>query len=176
MRELADRPLPARAVACALFVAALLAFQLPFVTVTADRRSAEATGYELATRDVPFKGSYVQESFRGEVEHWIGRGEGPALIAFVSLLTAAALVWIPWRAGPLIASCTGLLALLGLFGLYQRVGSIAALAETQRHAGFWFAVVFALAGAFWSTYVLTRTPWWRKPDLSDHRDYFAGRG
>jgi hypothetical protein len=173
VRELADRPVPARAVACALFLASLLAFQLPFVTVTADRRRAEATGFELAARDVTYEGTYIQESFRGEVEHWVGRGEAPALIAFVSLLAAAALVWIPWRAGPAIASTASLVALVAMFGLYQRVGSISALAVTVRHSGFWYALVFALAGGLWSTYVLTRTPWWWKPDLSGHRDYFA---
>ncbi len=175
MRELADRPLHARAVACGLFLAALFSFTFPFVTVSADRRTATATGYELASHDVTYEGTYVQRSFRGEVEHWIGRGEGPALIAFVLLSVAAALVWIPWRAGPAIATGAGLLALLALFGLYQRVGSIAALAVTERHRGFWVVFLFALAGDIWSAYVLTRTPWWWKPDLSGHRDYFAER-
>lgn len=161
--------------ACGLFLAALFAFMYPFVTVTADRRAATATGFELATYDVTYEGTYVQESFRGEVEHWIGRGQAPALVAVASLVAAALLVWIPWRAGPMIASVAALVALVAMFGLYQRVGSIAALAVTQRHGGFWVALLFGLAGAFWSTYVLTRTPWWWKPDLSNHRDYFADR-
>jgi hypothetical protein len=173
VRELADRPIAARAVACALFLAALFSFMYPFVTVTADRRSATATGFELAMHDVTFEGTYVQESFRGEVEHWIGNGQGPALVAFVMLLIAAAFVWIPWRGGPMVASVATLIAVLFMFALYQRVGSIAALAETQRHGGYWVALCFALAGGLWSTYVLIRTPWWWKPDLSGHRDYFA---
>jgi hypothetical protein len=173
MKELAHRPLPARAFAASLFALAVLAFSLPFISVVADRRTAEATGFELATRSVTFHGTYVHESYRGETERWTGRGEVPALIALVSLMGALALVWIPWRGGPTAATILGLLALVTFYALTQRVGSVESFAVTDRKFGLTFAVVFTLAAAGWSMYLLAHTPFWRKPDLAGKRDYFA---
>jgi hypothetical protein len=173
MRELAHRPIPARALACGLFALAVLAFTLPFVSVVADRRTAEATGFELATRSVTFHGRYYHESYRGETERWIRRAEAPALIAFVTLIAALALVWIPWRSGPLAASVLGTFALLTFYALSQRAGSTESFAVTDRRFGFTFAVLFTLAATAWSFFLLAHTPFWREPDLAGQRDYFA---
>jgi hypothetical protein len=173
VKEFAYRPVPARALAASLFALAVLAFSLPFISVVADRRTAEATGFELATRSVTFHGTYVHESYRGETERWTRRGEVPSLIALVLLMGALALVWIPWRTGPTAGTILGLLALVTFYALTQRVGSTEAFAITDRRFGFTFAVLFTLAAAGWSTYLLVHTPLWRKPDPAGQRDYFA---
>ena len=173
MRNFVHQPLAARALAAALFALAVLAFTLPFVSVVADRRTAEATGFELATRSVTFHGTYVHESYRGETERWIRRGEVPSLIALVSLMAALALVWIPYRTGPVAASALGVFALLTFYALSQRVGSAESFAVTDRRFGFTFAVLFTLPATVWSVYLLANTPFWRKPNLAGRRDYFA---
>ena len=68
-------------------LAALFSFMLPFVPVTADRRIAEATGFELATRDVTFHGHVRPGSFRGEASAGSATAEAPALVAFVMLVS-----------------------------------------------------------------------------------------
>ena len=173
MKDFVHQPLPARAVAAALFALAVLAFTLPFVSVAADRRTAEATGFELATRSTTFHGTYVHESYRGETERWIRRGEVPSLIALVTLMTALAVVWIPWRTGPAAASALGVFALLTFYALSQRVGSAESFAVTDRHFGLTFAILFTLAATGWSVFLLANTPFWRKPNLAGRRDYFA---
>ena len=175
MRDLAHRPLPARLVATALFGLAALAFLLPFLRVTADRRVGEATGWELASKSVEYSGTYVQLAFEGEVERWTVAGEAPALIAFVALVAAAVLVWIPFRVGPAVASGLGLLALFALFGLYLRVDSLLALADVHRRYGLAVSAFLTLAASAWSVLAAVETHyWWRPPEGDRHkRDYFA---
>ena len=175
MRSLADRPLPARVLATLLFGLAALSFALPFLHVTADRRVAEATGYELATKSIRYSGTYVQLAFEGEAERWATAGEAPALLALVLLVAAAVLVWIPWRVGPAVAFGCGVVALLALFALYLRVDSQLALADVNRRYGLAIAAVLTLAGTAWATLVAVEARyWWRPSDEDRHRrDYFA---
>jgi hypothetical protein len=175
VRPFAARPLPARLVTTALFALAALSFVLPFLRVTADRRVAEATGWELATKSIEYSGTYVQLAFQGEAERWATAGEAPALLAVVLLVAAAVLVWLPWRVGPAVASGCGALALFMLFALYLRVDSQLALADVNRRYGLAVAALLSLAGTVWATLVAVETHyWWRPPEGDRHRrDYFA---
>ena len=175
MRLFAARSVPARLVATALYALAALSFLLPFLRVTADRRVAEATGWELATKSVQYSGTYVQLAFQGEAERWATAGEAPALLALVLLVVAAVLVWLPWRVGPAVAFGCGVLALFMLFALYLRVDSQLALADVNRRYGLAVAALLTLAGTVWATLVAVETRyWWRPPEGDRHgRDYFA---
>ena len=175
MRTFAARSVPARLVATALFALAALSFLLPFLRVTADRRVAEATGWELATKSVQYSGTYVQLAFQGEAERWATAGEAPALLAVVLLVAGAVLVWLPWRVGPAVAFGCGVLALFMLFALYLRVDSQLALADVNRRYGLAVAALFSLAATVWATLVATETRyWWRPPEGDRHRrDYFV---
>ena len=153
MRQLAARPLPARLVATGLFALAALSFLLPFLRVTADRRVAEATGWELATKSIQYSGTYVQLAFQGEAERWATAGEAPALLAVVLLVAAAVLVWLPWRIGPAVAFGCGVLALFMLFALYLRVDSQLALADVNRRYGLAVAALLTLGATVWATLV-----------------------
>jgi len=175
VRSFAARSVPARLVATGLFALAALSFLLPFLRVTADRRVAEATGWELATKSVEYSGTYVQLAFQGEAERWATAGEAPALLAVVLLVAGAVLVWLPWRVGPAVAFGCGVLALFMLFALYLRVDSQLALADVNRRYGLAVAALLTLAGTVWATLVAVETRyWWRPPEGDRHgRDYFA---
>jgi hypothetical protein len=169
-----------RAIASALFGLAALTFVLPFLSVEADRRRAEATGIELVTSSVRFSGTYVQQAFRGEAERWAHAGERPALIAFCLLLSGLVLVWLPWRIGPTAATLCGALALVAFYALYQRVGSRYALAITHHRAGMVLAIVLASLAFAWSILLFLNEPYWWRARPGGGRDYFPppdpGRG
>lgn len=175
MRSLAARPLAARLLGTLLFALSALAFVLPFLHVTADRRTADATGYQLASKSVEYSGTYIQEAFAGEAERWSTAGEAPALLALVLLVAGALAVWLPWRVGPTAAFGCGVLALLALFALYLRVDSPLALAEVDRRFGLLATALLAAAATGWAVVAAVETPyWWRPPEGDRHRrDYFA---
>jgi hypothetical protein len=128
-------------------VGALAAFLLPWLTVTADLRRAEATGLELVTRDVEFTGHYVHDAWRGEVENIVQNAEIWALPAFVAVVAALVLVLIPRRAtwwGALGA--TGAAALLMLFW-FQAASSTFSPPHSNRHFGMWVTLALLVLAA-----------------------------
>ena len=175
MRSFAARPLLARIVGSILFALAAVAFALPFLHVTADRRTADATGYELASKSVEYSGTYVQQAFAGEAERWATAGEAPALLALAVLVVGALAVWLPWRVGPAAAFGCGVIALLALFALYLRVDSPLALADVDRRFGLAVAALLTAGATGWAVLAAVETPYWWRPSEEDRhrRDYFA---
>jgi hypothetical protein len=172
LNAFAARRVAGRAVASGIFLFAALVFSLPFLSVDADRRHAEATGWELVTSNVRFSGEYVQEAFRGEAENWAHAGEAPALIAFVLIVLGLTLVWLPWKVGPCVAlSCAGL-ALVSFYALYQRIGSRFALAITHHRVGLILAIILTALAFLWSLLLLLREPYWWRARKGEYRDYF----
>lgn len=171
-----DRPLVVRLVAAVAFVAALVAFTLPFVAVSSDRRAGEGTGIELARGDPTYSGHYVHAAYEGQVETPLRDGRLPALVALVA--AAAILVWLPWRLGPAAGRTAGLVALAAFAGLFQATTTLYGLAETDRRYGFWAAGLALTLATAWSVVAAVKTRWWlRPPPPPDpaRRDFFAPR-
>ena len=168
-----DRPLFVRLFVSAAFVVAGLAFTLPFMAIYSDRRAGEGTGVELALGEPAYSGAYVHEAYEGQVEGPLRDARLPALVALV----AAVLVWLPWRLGPAAGTTAGLVALLGLAGLFQATTTLFGLAATDRRYGFWLAGIALAVATTWSTAVAVKTRWWLRPPAPDpaRRDFFAPR-
>jgi hypothetical protein len=126
---------------------ALASFLLPWLTVTADERRAEATGLELVTGDVGYTGQYVHDAWRGEVERLVENGESWALPAFVAVVVAVALVLLPWRpawwAGLAVTGAALILILLWL----QATSSAFNPPDPNREWGVWSALVLLVLAA-----------------------------
>lgn len=136
-----------RAAAPLALAGALAAFLLPWLTVTADLRRAEATGLELVTADVEFTGHYVHDAWRGEVENVVQNAETWALPAFVAIAAALALVLIPLRAAWWAAlGATGAAAVLALFW-FQAASSTFSPPHSNRLFGMWVALAFLVLAA-----------------------------
>lgn len=113
-----------------LFVAAALAFLLPFGTVSCDADEVSFTGIELATYQVDADSSSAD--LRGDVESEAG---WLALIALAASLTGVLFAAAGRRGGGICAS-VGLLAMqLLLFS------GVASLATVHVRAGYWLALV-----------------------------------
>jgi hypothetical protein len=118
----------------------------------------------------------VHEAYEGQVEGPLRDARLPALVALVATLVAAVLVWLPWRLGPAAGMTAGLVAVLGLAGLFQATTTFFGLAATDRRYGFWLAGIVLAVATTWSTAVAVKTRWWLRPppDLA-RRDFFAPR-
>ena len=170
VRELVDaRPLLVRLAACGLFVAAALAFLLPFTAANADSRVGEATGLALARGEPSLSGRYVHGAFEGEVERVFAEADGPALAALLAALAGALLAWLPWRTGPVAAAVA---SAGSLYVLHQTAGT--AFAEAEIRYGFWAAVLAIVAAGGWTVTLVAWSPWWWRPSRDEgRRDYFA---
>ena len=128
-------------------VGALAAFLLPWLTVTADLRRAEATGLELVTGDAEFTGHYVHDAWRGEVEKIVENAQTWALPLFVVVVAALALVLIPLRAAWCVAlGATGVAVVLALFW-FQAASSTFSPPDSNRHFGMWVALALLVLAA-----------------------------
>lgn len=125
----------------------LASFLLPWLTVTADRRRAEATGIELVTRNAEYTGEYVHDAWRGEVEGVVGDSELWALPAFVAVAVALAFVLIPLRATWLASLAASAVALVLLFLWVQASSSAFRPPVSDRHWGAWLALTFVALAA-----------------------------
>jgi len=168
-----QRPLAARAVACALFLLVLSAFTLPFAIVTADLRRAEGTGIEFALGTPSYSGHYVHDSYKGEVERLVDYAQPVALVALVAILAAVALVWIPWKWGPAAGITFASLGFGALVWFHQAVSSAGTFAGTEYRGGFWISLGLVLVAGLWSVVLFLRTPFWWRADTGPRRDYFA---
>ncbi len=169
-----DRPLVVRLVAAVAFAAALVAFTLPFIAVSSDRRSGEGTGIELARGEPTYFGHYVHAAYEGQVETPLRDGRLPALVAPAA---AAILVWLPWRLGPAAGTTVGVVAVAALAALFQATTTLYGLAETDRRYGFWAAGLALMLATAWSVVAAVKTRWWLRPPPPDpaRRDFFAPR-
>ncbi len=123
-------------------VIALGSFLLPWLTVSADRRRAEATGIELVTRNVEYTGSYVHDAWRGEVEGVVQDGQLWALPAFVAVAVALILALIPIRAAFWASLGVSGAALILIFLWVQATSSVFRPPVSDRHWGVWLALTF----------------------------------
>jgi hypothetical protein len=126
---------------------ALVAFLLPWLTVTADLRRAEATGLELVRRDVEFTGHYVHDAWRGEVEKIVEHAQTWALPAFIASAVALVFVLIPLRATWWAAlGATGAAAILTLLW-FQAASSAFNPPDSSRSFGMWLALALLVLAA-----------------------------
>jgi hypothetical protein len=126
---------------------AAVSFLLPWLTVTADERRAEATGLQLVTGDPELTGHYVHDAWRGEVEKIVGNAEVWALPAFVAVLAALGLTLIPHRLAWWAAlGATGVAAVLGLLW-FQASSSTFNPPDSNRGGGVWIALAFLVLAA-----------------------------
>lgn len=145
------RPLVSRKVSPALFAAILVAFAMPFGTVSCDGPPVEFTGYELATwrvqQTTPPAKTEDGASLPGRVE-----GEASA-IAFVMLATAVAGLGLglAGRHGAGFASAAGLVCAMVLWSRVADLGSGAA-----PRSGFELATVLFIVLAFWHAFLALR--------------------
>jgi len=123
----ATRP---RLTSVTLFVAAALAFLLPFGTVSCDSDEVSFTGLELATYQVDADSSSAD--LRADVESEAG---WLALIALAASLTGVFFAAVGRRGGGICAS-VGLLAMQLLF-----LSAAASLATVEVRAGFWLTLI-----------------------------------
>jgi hypothetical protein len=128
-------------------LAAVASFLLPWLTVTADERRAEATGLELVTRDTELTGHYVHDAWRGEVETVVGHAEAWALPTFVAVLIALGFALVPlrlaWWASLAVTGAAAVLALLWV----QASSSTFEPPYSDRGAGVWVAVALLVTAA-----------------------------
>jgi hypothetical protein len=144
----------ARFVSPALFAAILVAFALPFGTVSCEGPPVQFTGYELATRTVPQTtppattddGESLPDAIEDEAGGW-------ALIALVAAALGAALGFARRRGGGFAASA-GLIAVAGLFwSSFDVLGG----PEVEYELGYVAtAVLFALAAVWHSALAIRR--------------------
>jgi hypothetical protein len=173
LSDLDERPLAARALACALFLLVLAAFTLPFAVVTADLRRAEGNGIEFAIGQPAYSGHYVHDSYRGEVERLVDYAQPVALVALVAFVAGVLLVWIPWKWGPAAGMVCAALGFGALVWFHQAVNSAGTFAGTEYRGGFWISLGLAVVAGLWSVLLFLRTPFWWRADTGPRRDYFA---
>lgn len=130
----------ARIAAPLVLAGALVSFLLPWLTVSADQRRAEATGVELASRDVHYSGRYVHQAWHGEVEGIIEDAQLWALPAFVAVALALVLVFLPFRAAWWAALCATAVSVILVFLWIQATSTAFRPPIPDRHWGVWIAL------------------------------------
>jgi hypothetical protein len=145
------RRLVSRKVSPAIFVAILVAFALPFGTVSCEGPAVEFTGYELATWQVQqTTPPAVTDDGRSLPETIESQASAIAFLMLVSVLTGLVL-GIAGRRGAGFATLGGL-----FFGalLWSRVFDIDSGAEPR--GGFELATLLLIALAFWHAVLAIR--------------------
>lgn len=130
----------ARIAAPLVLAGALASFLLPWLTVSADLRRADATGVELVSRDVHYSGRYVHQAWRGEVEGIVEDAQLWALPAFVAVALALVLVLVPFRAAWWAGLVSTAVALILVFLWIQASSSAFRPPIPDRHWGVWVAL------------------------------------
>ena len=130
------------------FAVALLAFALPFATVSCDESSVQVSGAELVVRSAPeTEGFAAPEGVElGELVVAYGGGLATAaFLAFALSLLAAVRRWAPaWAA---LAGAVGVVALLFLKTRGSDGGGAGEIAEVDARIGGWLAAGAGAAGA-----------------------------
>jgi hypothetical protein len=123
-----------------VLVAALACFSLPWLTVTADAKRADATGLELVTGSTPYTGYYVHDAWRGEVENVVDDGQLWAPIAFGALLVALVLLVLPWRAAWWSALAVSGIGVVLLLLFLQATTTTFNPPSSDHHYGYWLTL------------------------------------
>jgi len=146
-----DRPFISRKVSPALFVAILVAFAMPFGTVSCEGPPVEFTGYELASwrvqQTTPPAMTDDGESLPAVIER---KGSAMAFVMLVSVVLGLVL-GLAGRRGAGIASA---IALVGAFVLWVQALDINNGAEPKD--GFVLTTLLLLALAVWHTALAIR--------------------
>ena len=147
------RPIVSRKFSPALFAAILVAFAMPFGTVSCDGPPVEFTGYELATwrvqQTTPPAKTDDGESLPAIIER---RGSAMAFVMLVSAVAGLAL-GIAGHRGAGFAVLAGLVSSLVLWGEVVDLDNGA-----DPEAGFMLATVLFLVLAIWHAVVAARRP------------------
>jgi len=145
------RPLVSRRVSPALFAAILVAFALPFATVSCNGPPVHFTGYELAAWSVsettPPATTDDGKNLKDEIESEVS---GFAFLALVAAVAGLALGLLARRGGGIAAS-VGLCAIVALFA--EAFGT---LATVEFEAGFVSAAALFGLASVWHAVVAIR--------------------
>jgi hypothetical protein len=162
------RPFFLRSVSPALFAAILVAFTLPFGTVSCEGPPVTFTGYELATWRVeqtsPPARTDNGESLPAEIER---RSSAVTLIMLLSAVLGLVL-GLANRPGAGVAAAIGLTATVLLWG---RLGNLFS-ADVEPRLGFELATGLYLLTAVWHV-GLRRLRGWIDSAVTRHRDSFV---
>jgi hypothetical protein len=145
-----------RLIASLVFVMAAACFALPFLSVSVDERHGEATGIQLVREDEDLRGRYVHDSFRGEVERLVNRGELPAKIVLGLVAVGIAVAWMPGRWGLRLPLAAALLGLLGMAVFMRTTMPPFSPPDSDRRYGFWLLGLLLVAAATWCIVRLRR--------------------
>jgi hypothetical protein len=136
-----------RLISPALFAALVACFCLPCVHVSRPRQ-ATATGFDLATGNVSFTGSYTHATYEGEVESAVDRGQRPAAIGLAAALGGLALSWVRGRKASLWAVTMATAAGISIFVVRPAVASFVG-PEADFRYGLTLALVVSVAAFVW---------------------------
>lgn len=135
------RPSASRIVSPAIYVAILVAFALPFGTVSCNGPAVHFTGYQLATGSVPQttppattdEGDSLRDAIESKASSW-------ALLMLLAAITGFAL-GVAGRRGGGIAAIVGLVGVVGLIAQsFDMGGPTIEYEEGFRIAAFLFAI------------------------------------
>lgn len=133
-----------RVLAPLVLAASLACFSLPFLSLSVDARSAEATGLELVTGDVTYRGSYIHDAWRGELEGIVRDGHIWAVPAFGAILLACVLLLLPWRRAWWAAVVVAAVGLVLMLFVFQATSSVFHPPDPHRLYGYWLALGIVL--------------------------------
>jgi hypothetical protein len=145
-----------RLVASLVFVMAAACFALPFLSVSVDQRRGEATGIQLVREDEDLQGHYVHDSYRGEVEQLVNRGELPAKIVLAFAVAGIAVAWVPGLWGLRLPLAAALLGLLGMAIFMRTTMPPFTPPDSDRRYGFWLLGALLVAAGTWCIVRLRR--------------------
>jgi hypothetical protein len=157
-----------RVAAAGLFLVAVVAFVLPFVTSTAPDRTGRATGLELALGSPEYEGSYRHAAFEGEVEELMENGSLPAKVGLVAALVGLGLACLARRRTFVAALFVAAVVLIALVWIRSATGTPFSPPTTTLQYGFWLTGALVLLAAAYMVLLLRRDR--RRADEEDPYD------
>jgi hypothetical protein len=139
-----------------LFLVAVVAFVLPFVTAAAPDRTGRATGLELVRGAPVYEGSYTHQSFEGEVEELMDNGSLPARVGLGAVLLALGLACLARRRTFIAALLAAALALIALVWIRSATATSYSPPTTTLRYGFWLTGALLLLAAAYAFLLLRR--------------------
>jgi hypothetical protein len=157
-----------RVAAAGLFLVAVVAFVLPFVTSTAPDRTGRATGLGLALGSPEYEGDYRHTAFEGEVEELMDNGSLPAKVGLGAALVALGLACLARRRTFIAAVVVAAVALIALVWIRSATATTFSPPTTSLRYGFWLTGALLVLAAAYAFLLLRRDR--RRADEEDPYD------